>query len=52
MVNLSNEDATIFKGERMAQIVFSNIVKIEWEEVSELSETQRGKGGFGSTGTQ
>ncbi|BAU79892.1 dUTPase [Tokyovirus A1] len=52
IVNLSNESANIAKGERIAQLVFSKVARAKWEEVSELSETTRGKGGFGSTGTQ
>jgi len=37
-------------GERIAQLVLSEVPTIEWEEVEELSETSRGEGGFGSTG--
>ncbi len=50
LVNLSNEDFTIEKGERIAQMVLAAHEKIEWEEVEELGETGRGDGGFGSTG--
>ncbi len=50
MVNLSNESYTIEKGERLAQAVFARYEQLEWELVQELDETQRGAGGFGSTG--
>ena len=50
LVNLSSEPFTINNGERIAQLVISKYERVEWEEVDELSETQRGAGGFGSTG--
>jgi dUTP pyrophosphatase len=50
LVNLSNEPQTINHGERIAQIVFARVEIIEWNETMELSETQRGEGGFGHTG--
>ena len=52
LVNLSNEDFTIENGERIAQLVISKHERAEWDEVIELSETSRGAGGFGSTGTK
>ncbi len=52
LVNLSNEDFTIENGERIAQLVIAKHERAEWEEVQELSETSRGEGGFGSTGTK
>ena len=52
LVNLSNEDFTINNGERIAQLVISRHERAEWEEVQVLSETERGEGGFGSTGTK
>jgi len=52
LVNLSNEDFTINNGERIAQLVIAKHERADWEEVQELSETERGKGGFGSTGTK
>ncbi len=52
LVNLSNEDFTIERGERIAQIVLAAHAKIEWEEVEALGESQRGEGGFGSTGVK
>lgn len=52
LVNLSNEDFTIENGERVAQLVIAKHERAEWKEVEELSETSRGSGGFGSTGTK
>ena len=52
LVNLSQEKFTIEDGERIAQMVIARHEQIEWEETDELSSTSRGKGGFGSTGTQ
>ena len=50
LVNLSNEDFTINDGERIAQLVIAKHERVLWEEVSVLDETERGAGGFGSTG--
>ncbi|WP_040279648.1 dUTP diphosphatase [Psychroserpens damuponensis] len=50
LVNLSNEDFTINNGERIAQLVIAKHERAEWTEVKALSETDRGEGGFGSTG--
>lgn len=50
LVNLSNEDFTINDGERIAQLVIAKHERAEWKEVTELDETARGAGGFGSTG--
>jgi len=50
LVNLSNESYTIEPGERIAQAVFAKYEQLEWEKVLELTETERGEGGFGSTG--
>lgn len=52
LVNLSNEDFIINNGERIAQLVIAKHERAEWEEAQELSETDRGEGGFGSTGTK
>lgn len=52
LVNLSNEDFTIENGERVAQLVIAKHERIDWNEVEVLSETARGAGGFGSTGTK
>lgn len=50
LVNLSSEPFTINNGERIAQLVISKYERVEWNEVEKLSETDRGSGGFGSTG--
>ena len=50
LVNLSNENVLIEPGERIAQLVLARYENITWNEVEELDETQRGSGGFGSTG--
>ena len=52
LINLGVENYTIANGERIAQIVLCPVSKIEFEEVSNLSATKRGQGGFGSTGTK
>lgn len=52
LVNLSNEAFTIEPGERIAQLVIAKHEHVEWEEVEILDETERGAGGFGSTGTK
>ncbi|MBP2833320.1 dUTP diphosphatase [Aquimarina sp. U1-2] len=52
LVNLSNHDFTIENGERVAQLVIAKHERAEWIEVTELSETSRGEGGFGSTGVK
>ena len=52
LVNLSNEDFTINNGERIAQLVIAKHERAEWEITEELSSTDRGEGGFGSTGTE
>lgn len=50
LVNLSNEEFTIENGERVAQMVIAKHEQADWELVEELSDTERGAGGFGSTG--
>ena len=50
LVNLSKDKFVINPGERIAQMVIAKYEKIEWVEVTELGETERGAGGFGSTG--
>lgn len=52
LVNLSNEPFTVENGERIAQLVIARHERAEWIEVEELSDTTRGAGGFGSTGTK
>ncbi len=50
MINLSDKPYTISSGERIAQMVISPVVQAKVVEVETLCETQRGAGGFGSTG--
>ena len=50
LVNLSNDDFTINDGERVAQMVIAKHEQINWEQVSVLEDSNRGAGGFGSTG--
>lgn len=50
LINLSKENYTINNGDRIAQIVFNEYINSKWIEVSELTETKRGKGGFGHSG--
>ena len=52
LVNLSNDDFVIEDGERIAQLVIAKHERVDWKVVEELSETARGAGGFGSTGTK
>ena len=50
LVNLSKEPFTIQPGDRIAQMVVARHEVVEWKEVAELSDTERGAGGFGSSG--
>lgn len=50
LINLGIEPVEIKNGERVAQIVLAPVVQADFQEVSQLSETDRGAGGFGSTG--
>lgn len=52
LVNLSNEPFTVENGERIAQLVIARHERAEWLEADSLTETVRGEGGFGSTGTK
>ncbi len=52
LVNLSKDDFIIENGERIAQLILAKHERAEWLEVTELSETSRGAGGFGSTGVK
>jgi len=51
LVNLSAETQTIEPGERIAQLVFAPVTRAEWEPSQDLADSERGAGGFGSTGT-
>lgn len=50
IINLSNKDVEIVPEERVAQVVICPVIKVELNAVTELSETERGVGGHGSTG--
>jgi dUTP pyrophosphatase len=50
LINLSQENVEIHSGDRIAQLVFAKVEQAEWMQVEMLSETERGTGGFGSTG--
>ena len=52
LVNLSNTPFEIVPGERIAQMVIARHERVEWEDVEVLSETERGAGGWGSTGSK
>lgn len=52
LVNLSNDNFTIEDGERICQMVIAKHEQISWEEVTELEDTSRSAGGFGSTGVK
>ena len=51
LVNLGQNAHVLERGERVAQLVIAPVTRVVLEEVAELSETERGEGGFGSTGT-
>lgn len=51
LVNLSNEDYTVTNGERIAQMVIMEVCKANFAVCEQLDETDRGSGGFGSTGS-
>ncbi len=51
LINLSKEDQTIEDGERIAQLVLARHGRIEWKAVERLGDSDRGAGGFGSTGS-
>ena len=50
LVNLGQEAFTIQRGERIAQLVLAPVTRLAWQAVDSLDETERGAGGFGSTG--
>ena len=50
LINLSQESFTINNGDRIAQMVIAKHERAQWNEVESLEETERGSGGFGSTG--
>lgn len=50
LINLGSEPYEIKVGDRIAQLLIQKVESVEWQEVSELDETVRGAGGFGSSG--
>lgn len=50
LVNLSDQDFVINDGERICQMVVAQHARVEWQQVEDLDETERGAGGFGHTG--
>jgi dUTP pyrophosphatase len=52
LINLSDESFTVHHGDRIAQMVIAKYEKIAWNPIEKLSETERGAGGFGSSGIE
>lgn len=52
LINHGNENFVIKQGDRIAQMVITQHATVEWEEEKVLSKTERGGGGFGSTGIE
>ena len=52
LINLSDSDYLIQDGDRIAQVVISEVVQVSFNQVDEISDTERGAGGFGHTGKQ
>ena len=52
LANLGNEPFTITRGMRIAQMVVASYARVAWQAVKQLPESERGAGGFGSTGTK
>jgi dUTP pyrophosphatase len=52
MINLSAESQTIENGDRIAQLVIAKYETVEWQLVTEVTNTERGAGGFGSSGVK
>ena len=50
LINLSKDKFVINPGDRIAQLIVSKVERVVWNEVTELTPTERGEGGFGSTG--
>ncbi|MBF9253516.1 dUTP diphosphatase [Pontibacter sp. 172403-2] len=52
LINLSDQEFVVEDGERIAQMIVAKYERVAWQEAEELSDTERGKGGYGSTGTR
>lgn len=50
LCNVSNQEVVIEDHERIAQLVCAKVIAVEWEQVDTLEETERGEGGYNSTG--
>ena len=50
LINLSEKSFTVKNGDRIAQMIFKNVMTVSWRPIVALPETKRGRGGFGSTG--
>jgi dUTP pyrophosphatase len=50
LINLSDTPVTLRRGERIAQLLLAKVERLAWDEVTQLPSTERGAGGFGSTG--
>ena len=50
MINLGTESFTIQRGDRIAQLLIAPVTRVDWDEVEVSTESDRGTGGFGSTG--
>jgi dUTP pyrophosphatase len=50
LINLGREAVVVTRGMRIAQLVVAPVARVAWEEVAELSSTDRGRGGFGHSG--
>ncbi len=50
LINLGAEPFTVRRGDRIAQLLVAPVVRVDWVESDELADTERGAGGFGSTG--
>ena len=50
LINLSEVPVTLRRGERIAQLLLARVERLAWDEVAQLPTTERGTGGFGSTG--
>jgi dUTP pyrophosphatase len=51
LINLGTEPFRVLRGMRIAQLVVAPVVRVQWDEVGELPVTDRGRSGFGHTGT-
>ena len=51
LINLGEETARLRRGDRIAQLVVAPVSRVRWREQAELEDTERGSGGYGSTGT-